>query len=388
MTILISCIIFIQSSIVALEVDDLFEISIPVEDQSDSKRKIATRQALIKVMVRISGQSSAESNNLLNSRLKNASSYIQRYLYRKVDKVDEQGKSIEQIILDLVFDEMSLRNLLRETSLPLWGANRPQVLFWIAIGDSRRQFLMGTDDESLLNTIMQEGEDTTNISTDAVIASTDNRLDIDLKKIINDQASSRGLPILIPLMDLEDSININILDVWGRYIEPIRQASVRYNSDTIVAAQIKKVDNIWITQWLLLHKRLTLSWEQESNTIEDALSYGIDSVTDKIAEQYAVYEDNVQQNELLISVTNVNRVEDFAYLMEYLEKLISIQSVNVNKVHESTIQLRVKLVGKEESLIQAISLNNKLRIEREPIIEVNAMVTDLPTLYFRWNTES
>ena len=66
MIILISCIIFIQSSIVALEVDDLFEISIPVEDQSDSKRKTATRQALIKVMVRISGQSSAEFNNRLN----------------------------------------------------------------------------------------------------------------------------------------------------------------------------------------------------------------------------------------------------------------------------------------------------------------------------------
>ena len=138
----------------------------------------------------------------------------------------------------------------------------------------------------------------------------------------------------------------------------------------------------------MLHKGSTLSWEQESQSIEAALAAGVNSTADKLAEQYAVFEDSLQRNELLISVSNINQVEDYAHLMDYLQNLTSVHSLNVARVNASTLQLRLNLIGEREAMLQAISLNNQLSIENIPVIEEGGLVTQLPTLFFRWNSEA
>ncbi len=371
------------SPILAKEVEGLFEISVAVDDRSNSKRKRATREALTEIMIRISGQSAAASNSVVASRLKKSSAYIQRYLYREELIIDAEGNAGEQLMLDLFFDEISLRNLLRDSSLPRWGSNRPQVLVWLAIGDQQQRFLMGTDGEALLSSMLSrqstQGQETTTESEES---------HIDLRQILSDKAAERGLPILIPLMDLEDEISIDVADVWGRFVQPIRQASLRYNGDAILAAQLMQSGDTWQTRWLLLHKGRTLSWELESDSIEGALTAGIDTTTDQLAEQYAVLEDSLQRNELLILVSNIQQVEDYAHLIDYLKNLTSISDVNVAKVSGSAIQLRVSLIGEQEAMLQLISLNNKLLKESMPLFDAAGVVTQLPSLFFRWNTEA
>jgi hypothetical protein len=398
---LIMKLFFILGSIVILgisplqarEVEGLFEISIAVDNQYNSTRRLATREALVSVMIRISGQSTAVNNSILKSNLKKSSAYIQRYLYREEDSIDEKGNPTKQLMLDLVFDEMAIRNLLRDANLPRWGANRPQALIWLAIGDTQQRFLLGTDDESLLEAINKPffNEDefaSTQTNSDEGSETQVQQEPLNLNQIITDKAYARGLPILLPLMDLEDSINIAVADVWGRFITPIRSASERYSSDAITAAQMIREDDKWLTRWLLIHKGRTLSWEQESDSIESALNAGIDSIADQLAEQYAVYEDSLQRDEILVSVNNIQSLENFANLINYLESITSIHSVNVAKVTASTIQLRVNLIGEQQSLIQAISLNSKLTIESMPSIDPTSVQTKLPALFFHWNPET
>ena len=385
-----SCLILIQSPLNAREVTGLFEISVAVDDQNNSTRRRATRQALVEVMIRISGQSIAASNSILKSNLNKSTAYIQRYLYREEDLVDEQGNPFKQLMLDLVFDEMAIRNLLRDANLPRWGANRPQTLIWLAIGDQQQRFLLGTDDESLLKAINQPfvNEDspvqTNNESSETPVE----QASLNLKQIISDKASARGLPILLPLMDLEDSVNIDVADVWGRFISPIRQASERYASDAVAAAQLIREDDQWLTRWLLLHKGRILSWEHQSDSIESALNVGLDAITDQLAAQYAVYEDSLQRNDILISVNNINRVEDFAALMKYLQGITSIHDVNVAKITQSVIHLKINLIGEQDALIQAISLNNQLIIEMTPSIDHSRIQTRLPALFFHWASDN
>ncbi|MCP3672943.1 MAG: DUF2066 domain-containing protein [Gammaproteobacteria bacterium] len=379
------------SPILAKEVEGLFEISVAVDDRSNSKRKQATREALTEIMIRISGQSAAASNSVVTSRLKKSSAYIQRYLYREKLVIDNEGNAGEQLMLDLFFDEISLRNLLRDSGLPRWGSNRPQVLVWLAIGDQQQRFLMGTDGEALLP-LMISRQSTEGISTRQSTQGQETTAEpeeshIDLRQILSDKAAERGLPILIPLMDLEDEISIDVADVWGRFVQPIRQASLRYDSDAILASQLMQLGDIWQTRWLLLHKGRTLSWELESESIEGALTAGIDTTADQLAEQYAVLEDSLQRNELLISVSNIQQVEDYAHLIDYLENLTSISNVNVAKVNGSTIQLRVNLIGEQKAMLQLISLNNKLLRESMPLFDADGVITQLPSLFFRWNTE-
>ena len=387
-SLLAACCLLGNSALLAKEVDGLFEISVPVENKSNSNRRDAIREALTEIMIRISGQSTAASNSVIESSLRKSSAYIQRYLYRESD-IDKK------LMLDLFFDQLSLRNLLRDADLPLWGSNRPQVLIWIAIGDQQQRFLLGLDDQAMMKWIgmpeITNGQSADLISRQPAELTNGQSADLTsrqstVREILNLQADKRGLPILLPLMDLEDSMSIGVADVWGRFVAPIRQASIRYNSDAILAAQVLKAGDVWTTRWLLLHKGRTISWEQQSSSIESALIAGINATTDQLAEQYAVFEDSLQRNEILISVSNIEHIEDYAQLMDYLQQLTSVQNVTVAKVSNSAIQLRVNLIGDQQAMLQAISLNNRLVKESMPTINLGGVATKLPSLFFHWNS--
>jgi len=294
-------------------------------------------------------------------------------------------------MLDLFFDKMELRNLLSDAELPRWGANRPQVLLWIAIGDQKQRFLIGTEAEDMLPLLMsrQPDDEINRLSNEDMVPELEiEQVSIDLKQILTQKAFRRGLPVILPLMDLEDSIAIDVADVWGRFVMPIRQASSRYEHDAILAAQVMKSGDLWQTRWLLLHKGQTLSWAQQSESLEAALVAGVDSTTDQLAEQYAVFEASLQRNEILISVSNIEQIEDYAHLEEYLQNLTSIHSVHVARVSGSTVQLRINLIGEQQAMLQAISLNNRLFRESMPIFSDDSVVAKLPTLFFRWNSEA
>ncbi len=379
-TTMLLCAFFISTtySVKAKEVEGLFEVSVVVEDQTSSKRRKAIRLALNDLVVRISGQSAAAGNPIVRQKLKQSSAFIQRYGYREEEILDADGKVATQLVLDLFFDEISLRNLLSDADLPLWASNRPLILIWVAIGNQQQHFLMGTDDEKIFPQILQSQPD----------PSTENEaLPINTKEIITKRAITRGLPILLPLMDLEDSLAIDVADVWGRFVMPIRRASARYQNDAILAVQIVQTQEQWTNYGLLLHRGRTHSWEQQYDSLEAAITGSIDITSDTIANQYAVLEDSMQRNELLISVTDIEQIDEYIHLMDYMQNLTSIHSVNVARVNASTVQLRINLIGEQEAMLQAISLDNRLYQESMSIFNDGAGMGELPALYFRWNRE-
>ena len=377
--------VFSLAPLQAKEVDGLFEVSVPVADQNRSSRSRAIKQSLIKVVIRISGQSDAVNNLVVNRSLKKSSTYIQRYLYHEAEIIDEQGNLSNQLYLDLFFDEMALRNLLSDAALPRWGSNRPQLLVWVSIGDQQQQFLLGADDQALLDSqILMD----TMIDEPTDPDETSSKQTINFQQVLQQKAAARGLPILLPLMDLEDSMVIDVADIWGRFVSPIRQASERYNPDAIAAVQLMRTGDRWRGRWLLLHEKRTLSWEQDSLNVDEALIAGIDTATDQLAEQYAVLEDSIFRNELLISVNNIHQLEDFAKLMDYLQNLTSIHSVNVANVQGDTLQLQINLIGEPAAMLQAISLTEQLVVDENPIIDPTTIATELPGMFFRWNGDA
>ena len=43
-------------------------------------------------------------------------------------------------------------------------------------------------------------------------------------------------------MDLTDNVNISTYDVWGRFVDPLRKASMRYSVDNIIGARVYRND--------------------------------------------------------------------------------------------------------------------------------------------------
>ena len=90
----------------------------------------------------------------------------------------------------------------------MWGSLRPNVLLWLI-------------DEKGLNR---------NIISNSSSSS--------LPQAINAFSNERGLPIMMPLMDFTDANQIKTSDIWGRFQQPIEEASSRYLAEAIVVIRI------------------------------------------------------------------------------------------------------------------------------------------------------
>ena len=113
----------------------------------------------------------------------------------------------------------------------IWGQERPSVLVWLAheANDNRR--LVGFEERP------------------------------DFISMLDKTASSRGISLLFPLLDLEDSSQMSVSDVWGGFKEPIFNASNRYQSDVILTGRlIQTLPTLWETQWTAFMNDQEMHW--------------------------------------------------------------------------------------------------------------------------------
>ncbi|AFV85755.1 DUF2066 domain-containing protein [Alteromonas mediterranea] len=176
------------------------EAQIQVDDQSQRTQQAALKKALRQVFIKMSGSTHVLDNAGVRAALSSPQSLLRSYRFAY-----ENG----QTYYVAEFDQAKLNEILQREMLPLWGDRRPETIVWL----------------------VEEGENETRSILDE---SVNTELQLALKKT----AKERGVPLSLPLMDLTDNVNISTYDVWGRFVEPLRQASVRYNIDNIIGARV------------------------------------------------------------------------------------------------------------------------------------------------------
>ena len=165
----------------AVEVSGLYEVDLPVTSQQVAVRKEVARIGLEKVIQRVSGSSKPLLEPAVQMALQTPQRYLQEFSYF----VAASTPPDQEQRLRLQFDAMLVNRLLREARQPIWGNNRPNLMMWVATEYAGRRSVVGTGDTSDWQAdIRQAGKDT-------------------------------GLPLLLPLMDLQDEGSISVMDVWG-----------------------------------------------------------------------------------------------------------------------------------------------------------------------------
>ncbi|OJF68264.1 hypothetical protein BK026_05410 [Alteromonas sp. V450] len=180
------------------------EAQVMVDDQSQRTQQKALKQALSQVFLKMTGSSSVLNNEGIRAALSSPQSFLRSYRF-----AFENAKTYYVA----EFDKQKLTTLIQQELLPLWGDRRPETIVWLVEEGA-------SDNRTIL----------------------DESMDSDLKNSLIQTAKQRGVPVSLPLMDLTDSVNITTYDVWGRFIEPLRNASVRYTVDNIIGARIYRND--------------------------------------------------------------------------------------------------------------------------------------------------
>jgi len=312
----------------AVEVADLYLVKWPVSDQNNTARWRAALAGFKEVLVRKSGSQQILRDDGVQQAYRKVTSYLQRFEYIHQDDSNEEFP----YIISLYFEPRLIDALIREAKLPLWGSNRPLTILWLAVeSEDGRQIVGANSDSPAL-------------------------------QVVENNATRRGLPLITPLMDLEDELIVTTSDVWGRFSSTISQASQRYFSDSQLIGKIQAMGESWRGQFTYINQGKELAFELSSSSQEILLADMTDKLAELLCSKYCVVEQVGETNEVMLRLSGVNNFVEYKAAEVYLESLSAIRKLYLVGIDEHTLKIRVSLLGDLESLIKGISLGNQMTV--------------------------
>ncbi len=303
---------------------------------------------LLQVLARVSGSMEVGNSDLITRAARKPSDYYYQYSYESTDRtlqIDDQPVAAQ--ILRLHFEPGSVARLLREAGFPVWGSNRPGVLLWLAVNDGDGRRILSENDESQIASVIQ------------------------------DQSILRGVPLLFPLLDLEDSASLSDSEIWGAFLGRVEDASRRYSPDVILTGRIQK-DSVgrWSANWAYKVNQNWRTVDTVSFSADEMARGMMDQLANSLATQYAI---DSSQGQVTVSIEGINGIAEYAAVSRYLESLAPVLNSFVVRVQGSELEFKLSTEGQNEQLLEIIALDQKMQL-----LEVGAG-QDL--MHFRWIPE-
>jgi uncharacterized protein len=323
----------------------LYQMAMPVAGQDAKLRQKAVRAAFSGVLVRVSGSRKILKHPEIRKALTLSNRYVQQYGYRDfpvveplltddVDPLQFPPPPVQQQLV-VQFDEQAINKLLKDNRQPIWGKERPATLFWVVVeeeGTFERHFVSPVDE---------------------------------LAVQLSDYAEKRGIPVLMPLLDLEDQVNLKVSEVWAGFSHEIFDASERYTPEAVVTIRLwKSMDGLsWKGESVLfLDGGVDHRWEVEGEALPVVLDKSLAEWGDVLSEKYAlVFEpsDAVRQKQL--QVNNIHQLSEFSSVKSYLSAIQVMEKVTVLEVSPSHVLFQLNFRSTEEELMKLMALGQVLR---------------------------
>jgi len=305
---------------------DLFEAEVVVSDQSTGVRHTALQDALREVLVRVTGQQRVLVSEPVKALMDNPEQLVQQYRY-----FTEQQQEPTLLKLWVRFDGDAIRQAVQQEGLAYWGGERPDTLVWLAVEDHGRRFVVSADDAS------------------------------DVHRAVDAAARARGVPVLFPLMDLEDQARVQFSLIWGGFTDKVLEASQRYKPQSVLIGRFNRSPSGgWTSRWELQVGGRPYTWSDSRQQLDALARAGIDDVADKLAAQLSVAAQGGSGNAVTIRVEGIGTLAAYARISNYLATLTSVSNVQVNEVTPTVASFTLQLSGSRDSLMRTIAIGSVL----------------------------
>nr|WP_269783219.1 DUF2066 domain-containing protein [Marinibactrum halimedae] len=336
----------------AVPVKDLYQADIAVNDRGTQTRQQATAEALRRVLIKVAGRDDILAQPAANEALRRASSYLQEYSYRDIDS---------QTHLSVRFSPEAVRRLFQNSGLPMWPANRPQVLVWLVMNDYQtgKQLVMP-------NTEAQGGNGAPSVSASGSLNTNNGgQVSPNFYGLLQDAAAHRALPMTLPLMDLEDQLRLDANALWSLEESAILSASDRYNADAILVGRVTQTSRgEWRVGWWLNHNSRFEVFDSQSMQFDRAINDGIKGITEYFSGIYAVVSSPMTSEALHIQVSGVDRFGEYVGVIEYLRGLAVVSQAQLQVIREDSLLITLALNGDVAVLEDAMSLDKRMEAVR------------------------
>ena len=322
-------------------VRDLHSASVPVANQGSKALTAAASQALAEVLVKVSGSRLLLANPVIVKALSDSRAHVQQYVYTR-NEPPETGFSVQ-----LEFDGEYVTDLVRQSGAPLWTASRPLVLAWVVVEDEQGRHFIDRDNWP------------------------------DEAQVLIEAFSRRGVPVQLPVFDLEDMAALSRNDAWRLNAAAIQTASARYNAQDIVAGRLASVSaGKSAGDWSYFYQDGRVNRSVTVDNLASFMRDGVNIVASEMATRYAVAPTTGEEGDMHMSVIDVLTYPEYAAIARWLEDLELIEEVVIEQVLKDRVLFRLRAQTDAAQLSSIIELNEHLVLI--PTVDLDAVLS------YRW----
>ncbi len=322
------CCLLLPILSIAAENEAIYQASVPVINQSAENRLKAEQSALGLVLQKVSGDVHVLDNKDLKAALVKAESLIDEFSYTPVPT-----DSAAPYLLNIRFDSKGVNRLLRNNGANVWSKSRPLLLVW-AEYETPGQAAVIIDAESPLA----------------------------FQSLLKSAAEGRGLPIILPTMDIADLNQVNIHDILTLNLPSLKQASKRYGNDGMLVMKIAQLSEGFSLQAKLAVQGKEWTWDIADKNLENLTRTFINNVADTLlASSGSLGSQNEPASLLTLKVTGITEQGDLGELIQYITHLLPVADVEPLRVDAGEVILKITLRSSKQSFIQALEEGQKMQ---------------------------
>ncbi|GEM78642.1 DUF2066 domain-containing protein [Vibrio superstes] len=310
------------------------------EDARYSGEELARREGMRDVIVRATGDAASLDNAVVKKAITQSSRFLST-----ITPSEKDG----QPTLKMSFNPKQIQALLAQADLPYWPDERARLLVWVV------------EDNGYDRTISWEQSQRTSIEN--------------LRYVAN----QKGLPITVPVGDIDDVTSIQPTEVWGNFTKQISDSSRRYDVDAVVVARITRNGSQQNLRWTLYDDKPQFIVDASLSPVTGEASGTNKQVTETfvadLGRYYAQKSSAKASGEITSSVVvnfkGVAEAQSFFNIERMLENLSSVASVELMHVMGSSVDFRVNLITDAADFERQLLRSNKvskveIAVETEP----------------------
>ena len=342
--------VFLALPTMAMTKVNLFEVEQVIEEQAEDSNidaeELARRTAMQQVIFRATGDNAAINNDVIKKGVQRSSRFVSQMSVSTVD---------EQETLRVVFNSTQIQALLAQANIPFWPEERESVLIWVVEEEGYRR----------------------NIAWDQMAKPT--------METIKALAEERGLPLIVPVGDIQDINGIESTSLWGDFREDIASASLRYSADAVLVVKIQGNNNKRV-RWTLYDdnpqyitdKRLNAVTGESGGRINGALEDMVEELARFYANKRAQRHTGESTGSVNVQFEQLAGANTFFAVEKALLTLPSVTSVNVQRINADHVSFTLNLIGDPLDFEREISRISQIQALEHTYVEEEAevLVTD------------
>lgn len=311
----------LMMSAASLAASPYSQVTLPVADRSSTEFQQAVIVGYGEIMKRLSGNPAVMTTPALQNSVTDAASYVTQYSYsERVDRSSQQ----RQLLLQLTFNEHALTKILQNSGQSILGKQRPPTLV-----------VMLNEQNGVLNFFSAGDAQTVGASITAA-------------------AQQRGLPIVLPLGDLDDQAILTANTVPSITSEASDAMRTRYQVTNLLVGVVVPLGDRVQVQWQLWSGDRYYQWTVGGADLTAVLPSSFDRLLETIADQFAVVKNQKLRGELMVEVTGVYGLQDYVGVVHNFKQLTPVSRVTVREMTPNSLLLSLEVNGGEEALQRAL----------------------------------